>query len=112
MDKFLEDPLVEQPTIALFAELGWETANCWGERFGEDGTLGRETPTEVVLTSRLRPALKRLNPNLPTVAIVLDIEELVKDRSLMAPAQANREVYRLLKNGVRVTVPSEDEGDR
>jgi type I restriction enzyme R subunit len=73
--------------------------------------LGRETPTEVVLISRLRPALKRLNPDLPKAAIDLAIEELVKDRSLMAPAQANREVYRLLKDGVRVTVPSEDEGD-
>lgn len=24
------DALVEQPTIALFAELGYKTANCWG----------------------------------------------------------------------------------
>ncbi len=71
---FGEDPLIEQPTIALFAELGWETANCWGESFGEEGTLGRETPTEVVLVSRLRPALERLNPDLPPVAIDLAIE--------------------------------------
>lgn len=109
---FSEDALVEQPAIALFSELGWETANCWGEKFGEKSTLGRETPTEVVLVSLLRPALKRLNPNLPKVAIDLAIEELIKDRSLMAPAQANRGVYKLLKNGVRVTVPSEEEGDR
>ena len=109
-DRDSEDAL-ELSAIALFAELGWETANCWGETFGENGTLGRETPTEVVLVSRLRPALKNLNPDLPTAAIDLAIEELVKDRSLMAPAQANQEVYRLLKDGVRVTVPSEDEGD-
>jgi type I restriction enzyme R subunit len=108
---YSEDALVEQPAIALFAELGWETANCWGERFGEDGTLGRETPTEVVLTPRLRSSLKRLNPELPAIAIDLTIEELVKDRSLVAPAQANREIYQLLKNGVKVTVPSEEEGD-
>ena len=110
MSAYTEDALVEQPAIALYSELGWETANCWGERFGEGGTLGRETPTEVVLVSRLRPALEKLNPDLPMVAIDLAIEALVKDRSLVAPAQANWEVYRLLKDGVRVAVPS-DEGD-
>ncbi len=110
MSVFSEDALVEQPAIVLFSQLGWETANCWGERFGETSTLGRETPNEVVLVSRLRPALQRLNPSLPNEAIDLAIEELVKNRSLMAPAQANREIYRLLKDGVRVFVPSE-EGD-
>ncbi len=110
MSSYSENILVEQPAIALFTELGWETVNCWGEKFGENSTLGRETPTEVVLVSRLRPALERLNLELPREAIDLAIEELVKDRSLMAPAQANREVYRLFKNGVRVIVPS-DEGD-
>ncbi len=110
VSSYSENILVEQPAIALFAELGWETANCWGERFGENSTLGRETSNEVVLVSRLRTALQRLNPELPPEAIALAIEELVKDRSLMAPAQANREIYRLLKDGVRVFVPSE-EGD-
>jgi type I restriction enzyme R subunit len=110
MNGYSEDALVEQPAIDLFSQLGWETANCWGERFGDNGTLGRETPNEVVLISRLRPALQRLNPNLPQEAVALAIEELVKDRSLMSPAQANKEVYRHLKEGVRVSVPSE-EGD-
>jgi len=27
-NQFSEDALVGQPAIALFAELGWETANC------------------------------------------------------------------------------------
>lgn len=110
MHSYSEYTLVEQPTIALFTELGYETANCWGEKFGENSSLGRETPTEVVLVSLLRPALDRLNPELTREALDLAIEELVKDRSLMSPARANEAVYRLLKNGVRVTVPS-DEGD-
>ena len=49
---FTEDKLIEQPTIALFAELGWETAECYYEVFGSQGTLGRETPNEVLLLSR------------------------------------------------------------
>ncbi len=110
MGSYSEIDLVEQPAIDLFSEIGWETANCWGERFGKNSTLGRETPNDVVLVSRLRPALQRLNSDLPDEAIELAIEELVKDRSLMAPSQANRGIYRLFKDGVRIFVPSE-EGD-
>lgn len=33
----------------------------------------------------------------------LAIEELVRDRSIMSPANANREIYQLFKNGVKVS---------
>ncbi len=49
---YSEDALIEQPAIALFAELGYETANCFHERFGAHATLGRETSGEVVLVPR------------------------------------------------------------
>jgi type I restriction enzyme R subunit len=62
--------------------------------------LGREAKSEVVLTARLRSVLARLNPDLPSQAFDQAIEELVRDRSAMAPAQANREIYQLLENGV------------
>jgi type I restriction enzyme, R subunit len=102
-DTFSEDSLIEQPAIALFEELSWGTANCFEEKFGLGGTLGRETSSEVVLLSRLQPALNCLNPGLPSEAIQLAIEELTRDRSLMSMAHANREVYQLLKGGVKVT---------
>lgn len=54
---YSEDSLVEQPTIELFSELCWETANCSYEKFGEKSTLGRETTSEVILVPRLREAL-------------------------------------------------------
>jgi type I restriction enzyme R subunit len=103
VNDYSEDNLVEQPAIALFAGLGWETANCFDETFGENSTFGRETSSEVVLLPRLRSALEGLNPTLPKEAIELTIEELVRDRSIMTPANANREVYQLLKNGVKVS---------
>jgi len=103
MSDYSEDSLVEQPAIELFRELGWQTANCFYEKFGEKGTLGRETTSEVVLIQRLSAALMRLNPHLSPEAIALAIEELKRDRSVMSPANANREVYRLLKNGVKVS---------
>ncbi len=99
---------LESATLDLFGQLKWQTANCYDETFGSSGTLGRETPAEVVLVRRLRAALEKLNPELPPEAITLAIEELARDRSLMSAAQANREVYRLLKDGVKVKVKGED----
>ena len=134
MGAYSEDSLVEQPAIELFKELGWEVANCYNERFGStlmqapsslapspqpsprgrgriaEVALGRETAAEVVLVSRLKPALEKLNPDLPPEAIDAAIEALSLDRSAMSPAEANRQIYKLLKDGVRVqrTTPTPD----
>ncbi|MBC8507195.1 MAG: type I restriction endonuclease subunit R [Chloroflexi bacterium] len=105
---YTEDSLVEQPAITLFAELGWDTADCFKETFGAKSMLGRETSSEVVLVSRLRPALERLNPNLPAEAIQLAIDELTRDRSLVSSVQANSEIYQLLKDGVKVLLLDEN----
>ncbi len=101
--EYTEDSLVEQPAIHLFAELGWQAADCFNEIFGEQGSLGRKTSSEVVLVSRLQPVLERLNSSLPSEALQLAIEELTRDRSLMSMTHANREIFKLLKDGVRVT---------
>lgn len=102
---FTEDQLVEQPAVALFAELGWTMASASDEVFGPKGTLQRETKGDVVLASRLRLALERLNPGLPAEAISAAVDELSRDRSAMPLAAANREVYLHLKDGTKVSVP-------
>ena len=107
---YTEDQLVEQPAVALFAELGWETVSAREEVFGADGTLGRETSGEVVLVGRLRAALERLNPALPPEAIAAAVDELTRDRSAMSLAAANREIYLLLKEGIKVSVPDKQRG--
>ncbi|MBV5347366.1 type I restriction endonuclease subunit R [bacterium] len=107
---YTEDQLVEQPAIGLFFELGWQTASAMEETFGVTGTLGRETKGEVVLVTRLRVALARLNPALPAEAINNAIDELSRDRSAMLLEAANREVYRLLKEGITVSVPDQEHG--
>lgn len=105
---FTEDELVEQPAIELCQELGWDWRNCYEEFQGGESNLGRETQGDIVLVDRLRPALKRLNPELPDLAIEEAIEELRRDRTRMSLAAANREVYELIKRGVRVGVTDED----
>ncbi|HOO54659.1 MAG TPA: type I restriction endonuclease subunit R [Methanothrix sp.] len=108
---YTEDQMIQRPAILRFHDLGWEVADCFEEKCGVQGTLGRETRAEVVLVSKLRPALERLNPEASAEAIDLAIEELTRDRSAQSPPQANREVYQLLKDGVKVALQSEAEAD-
>jgi type I restriction enzyme R subunit len=105
-----EEKLVEQPAIGLFAALDWQTVSAMEESFGPAGTLGRETKGEVVLLDRLRAALGRFNPGLPQEALATAVDELTRDRSAMSLEAANREVYRLLKDGVAVSVPDKERG--
>jgi type I restriction enzyme R subunit len=105
---YTEDQLVERPAVGLFAELGWTTVSALEETFGATGTLLRETKGEVVLVSRLCAALVRLNPALPPEAITAAVDELTRDRSAMSLEAANREVYRLLKQGIPVSVAEKD----
>jgi type I restriction enzyme R subunit len=107
---YTESLLVESPAIALFTALGWQTVSAMEETFGPTGTLGRETKGEVVLLPRLHAALALLNPSLPTEAITAAIDEITRDRSAMSTQAANREIYLLLKEGIRVSVPDREHG--
>jgi len=110
LEGYTEDRLVEQPAMQLFGELGWETVSALEESFGPRGTLGRETKSEVVLIPKLRAALERTNPSLPSDAINSAIDELARDRSAMSLAAANREVWELVRDGVKVLVPDRERG--
>jgi hypothetical protein len=107
---YTEDQLVEQPAIGLFAELDWQTVSALEETFGAGGTLGRDAKGDVVLVPRLRAALERLNPTLPHEAISAAVDELTRDRSAMLLSAANRDVYLLLKEGIKVSVPDRERG--
>lgn len=104
-----EDAL-ESAVMEALASLGYETVDAYDEISGSR-RLGRETLDEVVLLSRLVPALERLNPGVPQSALEMVIEELLADRSLATPAHANAGVYALLKNGVKVAFKDADEND-
>jgi hypothetical protein len=63
MSTYTEDHLVEQSAIQLMQdELGWDVVNC----YDDPSSLKLRRPRqEGVLTGRLKPALRRLNPDLP-----------------------------------------------
>ncbi|MGI5862734.1 MAG: type I restriction endonuclease, partial [Myxococcales bacterium] len=100
---YTEKALVEQAAEEILSALGWTTVSASEESFGTAGTLGRETTREVVLVPRLRAALAKLNPSAPSSALDLAIDDLLRDRTAMDLAAANREIHRLITEGVKVT---------
>jgi type I restriction enzyme, R subunit len=96
--------LVETPAIDLLISLGWSFKSLYAETFGELGSEGRESESQVILARRLRAALVALNPGLPADAYAQAVEQLTLDRSKQIAVNANREFYRLLKEGVKVQV--------
>ena len=64
----------------------------------------------MVLVPRLRAALERLNPRCRRRRFQRAVDELTRDRSAMSLEAANREVYRLLKDGIPVSVPDPKRG--
>jgi type I restriction enzyme R subunit len=107
---YSEQELIEQPTIEMFKKLGWGHINTLHETLGPSGTLGRDNQSEIILQSRLRIAFKRLNPDLPPEAYNLAFEELTRDRSRLSMPAANREIYQLLRNGVKVHIADPEGG--
>lgn len=103
-----EEGSVEQPALKLLQELGWQPVNLMEEVPGEANPTGRTSFRQAWLPARLRAALVKLNPKLPKEALRLAEVELTRDRSAMLPLHANREVMRLLVDGVRVQVRRDD----
>ena len=98
---YSEANLVEQVALEVLASLGWQVATATDESFGPTGSLGRTSSREPFLSSTLRTALQRLNPYAPPQALDAGIEHLSRDRSAMGLAAANRDVHRLLAEGVK-----------
>lgn len=108
---YTEGGLVEEPALELLAELGWTVVNAFRETFGPAGTLGRDSMRDVVLTHRLRDALRWLNPQVPELIREESLAAVTKDRSVMDRVRANREVHDLLRDGYRAEW-QDDAGDR
>ena len=93
---------VEKPSMELLAELGWTVVDAYSESLGAGGTLGRDSQHDVVLTHRVRAALRGLNSDDVSEALIDEaVEALSKDRSVMDRVRANREVHDLLRDGYR-----------
>ena len=102
--EYSEDRLVEAATQDVLEELGWQVEYAWTkETFGEDGLLGREDRSEVILKRYLLQALKQFNPNLPNVAYQHAIDQISQKTADKKLVQINKEKYTLLTKGVDVS---------
>lgn len=90
MITYSESNLIELSAIEIFKSIGYDYQNCYHETFVKSGTLGRETPSDVVLISRLKQSPITLNPSVSSEAINLAIEELTRD--LLLPKLISGEI--------------------
>jgi type I restriction enzyme, R subunit len=103
-----EDELIETPGLELLEDLGWTHANLMHEEPEPSNPTGRLSFRELVLPVRLRAALSKLNPSLPSEALQQAELAVTSDRSAMLPVAANRDFYKLLREGVPVQVRQQD----
>ncbi len=79
--KYGEDALVEQPTMSLLAELGWDTLSGFDEHPSSGGPIGRGSFTEAILEERLRRSMRVVNSGCSDSAIDQAVEALARDLS-------------------------------
>lgn len=101
---------VRRRAMAVLLDLGYTMLNGASEEVGQCEATGRRNMHEVVLESRLYAALCKLNPGLSTYYIEAAMERLTTDELRLSgdPLRANREIYRLLRDGIKIeTRPDE-----
>jgi type I restriction enzyme R subunit len=100
-----EDTLVQATMADYLADaLGWDSVYAFNtEILGAEGTLGRTSEQDVILTRHLGEALIRLNPGLPDSAYA-DALRQITDAPLGSSLMAiNRDAYALVKDGVQAS---------
>lgn len=94
--------------LAVFTDLGYTVHDGSQEESGTCSETGRAGLHEVVLLPRLQAALRKLNPDLTESMIDRAIYKLTegegRGRSPGELLKANREVYNLLREGVKIDV--------
>ena len=103
---YSEKNLVQNSAMHLLKrELGWETAFAYDtEKLGKDGTFGRTSYREVLLTRYFRQALQRLNPWLTSAQLDEAQKKMEGHLSTASLMQTNEEKYALIRDGIPVTV--------
>lgn len=103
---YSENILVQESTGQLLErELGWEVAFAYNtEKLGEDGSFGRKSYKEILLTRYFREALSRLNPWITSAQMEEAQKIMERHLSTSSLLQINEEKYFLIRDGIPVTV--------
>ena len=103
---YSENILVQESAGHLLErELGWQVAFAYNtEQLGKDGTFGRTSYREILLTRYFREALKRLNPWLTPAQLDEAQKKMEQHLSTASLIQINEEKYAFIRDGIPVTI--------
>ena len=103
---YSENILVQESASHLLEqELGWEVALAYNtEKLGKDGTFGRTSYREILLTRYFRQALQTLNPWITPIQLDEAQKKMESHLSTASLMQINEEKYTLIRDGIPVTV--------
>ena len=105
-DRGVTESVVEQAALAWLESVGWQIVN--GAEIAPGGpNAERQSYSEVILERRLRDALARNNPKLPSDALDDAVRKLLRPEGVELILQ-NRDLHRLIVDGV--TVEYRDDG--
>ena len=102
---YSEDLLIQKSTADFMEkELGWKSVYAFDqETLGGNGTLGRNSYHEVLLTRNFSKALKALNPWLNEKQLQECVERMTEHMSSQTLMQINEQKYQLIRDGIPVT---------
>lgn len=103
---YSENILVQESAGNLLRdELGWDVRFAYNtEVLGKNGTFGRESYKEILLSRYFHEALKKLNPWINDSQISEAQKTLENRLSTSSLLQVNEEKYFLIRDGIPVTV--------
>lgn len=92
---YSENILIQESAGNLLRdELGWDVQFAYNsEKLGKDGTFGRESLKDILLTRYFKEALKKYNPWINENQIIEAQQVLEKRLSTSSPLQINEEKY-------------------
>lgn len=107
---YSENILVQESAGNLLRdELGWDVQFAYNtEKLGKDGTFGRESYKDILLTRYFEEALKKYNPWINENQIIEARQLLEKRLSTSSLLQLNEEKYFLIRDGIPVTVKKDN----
>lgn len=103
---YSENILVQESAGNLLRyELGWDVKFAYNtEILGKNGSFGRESYKDILLTRYFYEALRKFNPWINENQIIEAQEVLGKRLSTSSLIQINEEKYFLIRDGIPVTV--------
>ena len=106
---YSENILVQESSGNLLEKLGWDVVFAYNkEILGDDGTLGRKSYKEILLSRYFQKALKKLNPWMTDSQIIEAQRAFESHLSTASLLQINEEKYSLIRDGIPVTVKKPD----